>query len=185
MRAIYRWIKGKHDELIIPEKKIERMSDVHKYVERKPHYLPCIDLLEGIIRNTIHNSIIELRKYQTDYIENNQYLRVYYLTNKMSEEEFKNQIQKNDKKVRKNNEITNVIQLSITAVTDIVYRIISDLKESPPNNHNLEKIMLEFAGIQTYCNELFADISFTYNCVQYCFEYNFELVAAYKKVEQK
>ena len=88
------------------------------------------NLLSDIIRSTIHNNRIELPQYITNYLERNQELRVQYLCNEIDEDIFKILVQRNDKKHRKNNEISQVIQVSITAVTDIVFRIIDDLKKS-------------------------------------------------------
>ena len=131
------------------------------------------NLLSDIIRSTIHNNRIELPQYITNYLERNQELRVQYLCNEIDEDIFKILVQRNDKKHRKNNEISQVIQVSITAVTDIVFRIIDDLKKSVCGEDKFDEIMSEFNGIREYCNEIFKDISFAYGCVQYNFDNKF------------
>jgi hypothetical protein len=120
--------------------------------------------ISGVINNVIHNNYAELPRYRTDYLTRNQELRIRYLENTISEEEFKVLLQRNDKKNKKNTEISQVITLFNTAVKDIVYRILHHLS-SCPNNINLDPFLDEIEQIQTHCNDIFKDISFTYNSV--------------------
>jgi hypothetical protein len=145
-----------------------------------------VSMINEIIRNIIHNNRIELPNFQTDYVEKNQDLRVKYLEGCIAENEFKMLIQRNDKKHKKNTEIAQVLQLANTAVTDIVYRIIDNLKNSDPSHHNLNNLVLEFNEIIRYCNDIFKDISFTYSTVQYAFntEFRFTRVEKEKKVRK-
>ena len=163
--GIHNLIKLKHRDLIDKTKK--------DYKGNLSYHVPAVNVLVSIIRNNIHNITQELHLYQTDYVAKNQDLRIQYLCNEISEEMFKLFIQRNDKRNRKNNEISQVIQLSHTATTDIVHRIIDDLKKSEPNKHNLDVLMLEFNEIIRYCNDIFKDIAFTYKCVQYEFNETF------------
>ncbi len=142
--------------------------------------------LSEIIRHTIHNARIEIHQFRTDYLERNQELRVQYLCNEIDEDTFKILVQRNDKKHRKNNEISQVIQVSITAVTDIVFRIIDNLKKSVCGEDKFDELMSEFNGVREYCNEIFKDISFAYGCVQYGFDnqFVFRTIQKEKKVKK-
>ena len=179
MDAIWQLIKTKHTDLIDKNK-----TD---YKGNYAFYLPPVNKLVEIVRNNIHNIRYEIHQYRTDYVARNQDLRLQYLCNEISEEWFKLHIQRNDKKNRKNNEIAQVIQLSHTAATDIIYRILDDLKNSEPNNHNLETLMTEFDEIIRYCNEIFKDIGFAYCSVQYGFDDKFRMgtVVKEKKLRKK
>ncbi len=146
--------------------------------------------LSDIIRRTIHNERIELPQFRTDYLEKNQELRVQYLCNEIDEDTFKILVQRNDKKHRKNNEISQVIQVSVTAVTDIVFRIIDNLKKTVSGEDKFDELMCEFNGVREYCNEIFKDISFAYGCVQYGLNEQFilrsvEKVKKVKKVKEE
>jgi hypothetical protein len=118
-------------------------------------------------------------------VERNQALRIQFLKQEISEEQFKWHIQVNDKKSRKNTEIAQVIQLANTAATDIVHRIIDNLRNSATDKHNLEGIMMEFDEIIRYCNDIFKDIAFTYNCVQHGFDGIFTLIRIEKEKKAK
>jgi hypothetical protein len=145
-----------------------------KYYSR-PNFDPRIDLICDIIRHNMHNADVEMRNFQTDYFEKNIDLRIKYLENLITEEEFKILIQRNDKKNRKNTEILQIIQLSNTAITDIVIRIVDHLQKCIKNiiTLNLEMFIAEFGEIQKYCNDILRDIAFTYNSSQYKFDSNF------------
>lgn len=172
--AIYQLIRTKHKDLLLPA------SLTTKY----NNYDSRIDRITNIIRNTIHLIRHELPQYRTDYVIKNQALRIQYLRNLISENEFKNTIQKNDKKNRKNNEIAQVIQLVNTAVTDIVFRFIDHLKKSSANKYDFA-MMNEFDEIIKYCNEIFKDISYTYNSVCYSFDERMNMITIKKEVKKR
>jgi hypothetical protein len=167
-------IKEKHKGLIDFEKTKNRPTYRGGQYDNT-QYLPIVNRLSNIIRTTIHNTRVELPRFQTDYVQRNQDLRVQYLCNEIDEETFKTLVQRNDKKNRKNTEMAQVIQLANTAVTDIVYRIIDNLRTCEPNKHSLEALISEFDAIISYCNEIFKDIAFAYNCVQYGFNDSFTM----------
>ena len=181
---IYQIIKEKHTGLIDLAKTSTSLNTA-RYATT--FYLPIVNKLTTIIRNTIHNTRIELPRYQTDYVQRNQDLRVQYLCNEIDEETFKTLVQRNDKKNRKNTEIAQVLQLANTAVTDIIFRIIDNLRNSERDKHSLEALMSEFDAVINYCNEIFKDVGFVYNCVQYGFnsDFNMNRVEKEKKLRKK
>ena len=155
--------------------KINHKDTLCKFNDNKYFiYDKCIKRIESIIRNTIHMVRVELPRYNVDFVRANQDLRIKYLRNFITEDDFKSKIQQNDKKHRKYNEISQVIQLLNTAVTDIIFRVIDYLKKNK-QCENLDSFMGEFDAIVKYCNELLNDIAFTYKCVNYNFnEFSFE-----------
>lgn len=169
-------INGKHQSLLTYQR--VGLQDYYTLNDKS-------NVLVEIIRRTIHNIRTELPQFRTNHLEKNQELRVHYLSNDIDEETFKMLIQRNDKKHRKNNEISQVIQVSITANTDIVFRIIDNLKKSAPGEDKFDELMLEFHGVREYCNEIFKDISFAYSCVQYGFDDKFAFKSTFKKGRAK
>jgi len=140
-----------------------------------------INILCDIVRHNIHNIRVDLPNFQTDYVEKNQDLRVKYLENLISEEDFKILIQRNDKKNRKNTEVAQVIQLANTALTDIIYRLIDHLEKSQVDKADISPFMDEIAEIKNYCNNIFKDIAFTYNTVQYGFDATMSFIRVEKE----
>jgi len=176
-----------HADLYKSEKKEYTSWSGRKEMRFTHEYSQTIDKICSIIANVIHNNRVELPNFQTDYVIRNQDLRIKYLENSISEDEFKIQIQRNDKRNRKNTEIAQVLQLANTAVTDIAYRIMDNLEHSVEGKHNIESFLKEMEEIIKYCNDIFRDISFTYNTVQYGFNdtFNFIRVLKEKKVKKK
>ena len=148
-------------------------------------YSDSVRKFGDIIRNIIHNNRVELPNFQTDYVIRNQDLRVKYLENLISEDEFKMMIQRNDKKNRKNTEVAQVLQLANTAVTDIVYRFMDNLEKSDSGKHNIDSYLREIEEIIKYCNDIFRDIGFTYSTVQYGFRGSFVFNRVEKEKKSK
>ena len=184
---IYQIIRDKHKDLIDTNRPKPIASGYRSTYTNTMYYLPIVNRLTNILRNIIHNTRVELPRFQTDYVQRNQDLRVQYLCNEIDEETFKTLVQRNDKKNRKNTEIAQVIQLANTAVTDIVFRIINNLRNSDANKHSMEELMTEFDAIILYCNEIFKEVGFVYNCVQYGFDNGFIMsrVEKEKKLRKK
>lgn len=167
-------------------------SSLSKYVKTRDgrtihEYDSKIMLICNIIRNMIHNMRVELQTFQTDHFEKNQDLRVKYLEGVISEEEFKILIQRSDKKNRKNTEISQIITLCNTALTDIMYRFYDYLRKytSSDYNYNLDPFINEINEIRNYCNNILREISFTYSCVQYNFETDFTFRTTEKEKRRK
>jgi len=142
-------------------------------------YDPRIDQISHTIRNMIHNNEVELPTFRTDYFEKNQELRIKYMEGLIGEDVFKILVQRNDKKNRKNTEISQIITLCNTAVTDIIYRLHTYIKNSRPNEYSeFDKYMSELQEIRNYCNNILREIAFTYNCLHYEFTLDFEFKKA-------
>ncbi len=151
---------------------------IHKYDEK-------INILCDIVRHNVHVVRTELPNFQTDYVERNQDLRVKYLENLISDEDFKISIQRNDKKNRKNTEVAQVIQLANTALTDIIYRLIDHLQKTEEDKADISPFMDEIAEIIKYCNNIFRDIAFTYVTVQYAFDVTMQFIRVEKERKQR
>jgi hypothetical protein len=172
----------KHSDLCKTETKEYTGWNGRKETRVTHEYSVSVNKICQSIRNIIHNNHIELPNFQTDYVIRNQDLRVKYLENVISEEDFKIMIQRNDKKNKKNNEIAQVLQLANTAVTDIVYRFMDSLEKS---HINVDTFLREFEEIIKYCNDIFKDISFTYSTVQYGFTDTFDFIRIVKEKKSK
>ncbi len=167
----------KHPDRAI--KSIDRKPSwgIYKCVETYK-YEQGVELLFRIIRNTIHNVHWALPPLQTDYVERNQELRIKFMMNEITEERFKINIQNNDKSNRKKTELAQIIQLSNTAVTDIVHRIIYHINNCEKNKFDINPFLEELKEVVKYCNEVFKEISFTYKCNlnQFTDEFHYEIL---------
>ena len=180
-----RALSRKHNDLFTCEYKEHTSWSGRKEMRTIHTYADSINDIADIIRNIIHNNNVELPNFQTDYVIRNQDLRIKYLENLISEYEFKMLIQRNDKKNRKNTEVAQVLQLANTAVTDIVYRLMDNLEKSDAGKHTTDSYLNEIQEIIKYCNDIFRDIGFTYNTVQYGFNSSFLFIRVEKEKKGK
>jgi hypothetical protein len=131
---------------------------------------PCcfIYYFGSVIRNVIHLAHDFLRNFPVvDYIRNNEAMRVAYLEGMYNDADFKKEIQRRDKKNRKNVEIVQIVNFASTASKDIIVRVINHIKEAPIDECELMPFVKEFEGLVLHCNELFKDVSYVYGTVKY------------------
>lgn len=121
------------------------------------NYTPEIsERVTQICEAIIHLRHVVMDRYATDPILNNQDLRVAYLRNKISKDELKIRLQRDDKKHQKSREIHNVFTMLVNTVTDIVYRFHNDILTK--SGHGADTLA-EVDQIVTYSNECFSEIS--------------------------
>jgi hypothetical protein len=131
-------------------------------------YHPAIIRMSDMIRNLIHIRRVEFGAFQTNFEYKNEQLRIAYLRQRIDEEKFKHSIQANDKAQHKNREILQILQLMHTAGSDIIFRIVEQVRTMVTADVDLA-ILDEFDELITYCNRKLFDISSAYKCSQYAF----------------
>jgi hypothetical protein len=143
-----------------------------------------------VIRNTIHLSDVQSTRFQTNNVVDNLQLRVDYLEGKMDEKRFASRVHTADKAFQKKRDISDVIQLQVQGVTDIVYRMIDALKypggrsdpwpdraarekflwfqgELSTIYSNISSLYHEFVALTVYSNSILSEHSVTYNSKRY------------------
>lgn len=116
-----------------------------------------------MLRNLVHMRQVVLPKFQTDALRNNQDMRIKFMRNVITEEQFKRNIQKRDKDVSKKTEIRGILQTFILCSTDLFYR----LTDNNITNIEEKNILNEIYGLIDYTNTCLSEISEIYNCKTY------------------
>lgn len=139
---------------------------------------PNENLIYEICRNILHIQDIEYTRFTTHY-NDNLYLRARYLMNKISKEEFKKQVQRNDKGVEKKNEIRTLLTMYVDCMRNILHRLYLDVTM-------INSVLSEMNELKKYVNGCFKDISKYYGCVEYSINDEFKFVSLnVVKKEQK
>ena len=114
--------------------------------------------------SVIHLRQIDVPRYETNHITRNQELRIGYLRNHITEDNFKIQVQRLDKKQQKSREIHNVLTVLRDTVTDILYRFEYGVRSSDTetDKQTATEILGETGAIIEYANECFRDIASAY-----------------------
>jgi len=126
----------------------ELFSDTMKHLEEFPIVilLKKMKFLENIIQRTIHIQQYELPQLNNpDRLANNEELRIKFMRNLISEEDFKKEIQRKDKALQKNTDFSNILRMYISCITDLLYRLYE-------NTHQYDEIMNEMHELRKYTN---------------------------------
>ena len=121
------------------------------------------DIVDLSVRGTLHISEVERPKYEIRAVDNTE-LRVAYLTNLITEEQFKTTLQRDVKKNNKKREIFQVLDLYVRSMTDILFRYYEMLKKAEPD-HCDNEILDEINTLVQYVNECFKRIGNNYSSV--------------------
>ena len=114
------------------------------------------------IQKTIHIKQVELQKYTTDLINNNRDLRIKFLKNEITQDEFKKNIYKREKRDEKNKEIYDILNMYITCFTDIIYNMYENTI-----NLNTNIFKHEIQCLKDYSNNHLKKISNIYSCKEF------------------
>lgn len=129
----------------------------------------CERMMSAIIRNTIHLvHVIIIPFREQNHVQRNEYFRIQYMRQRITEEQFKVKLQQTEKRVNKNREIFHILDVLQSTVTDIVFRFYSHLETSAAGQWNMD-LFDEFDPIVDYTNACLADISKTYGCKRIAF----------------
>ena len=130
--------------------------------KNNPNSKNCESTMEKLVRNAIHMEHVIMPRYAIQNRERrNEDLRIKYMRNFMTEDDFKTVLQRNEKKCEKYREIHNILDVLKTTVTDITIRFVDHLEKCPAGKWE-NKILNEFTPIIDYANECLSDISKTY-----------------------
>jgi hypothetical protein len=123
-----------------------------------------VSRIDKTIRNTIHMMETE-RPRPPNYERRNEDLRVRYLMNELSEQEMRDQLQKDDKRHHKNQEIADIYTLLGNTITDILFRFAEKLEREKDTKPEMidESMLKEINKIVEYANECLIDVSYTYS----------------------
>jgi len=156
-----------HNTSITIRRKMESLEK--DYSEHSKDIRLVSNKIIDICRRIIHLRNVSLPHYRYDIDRTTQELRIKYMRNFITEEYFKIALQREYKKYEKYREITEVIQLCINTLTDIIYRLMDEHKKHFSSYEFIDKlhneIINEIDEITKYADECFMKISKTYSSV--------------------
>jgi hypothetical protein len=130
---------------------------------------------DDIVRRTIHLNYAE-RPVPANYERRNEDLRVRYLMKEIAEVDMKDQLQRDDKRHNKIQEIADIYTIVTTTVTDIMYRFLHHIENECMPNDFSTSILDEIDPLVKYANECLADVSHTYSCTKMVLTPNIRLL---------
>ena len=167
----------RHLDRNLKEKRIQYMDLEHVSIEDiATQKAQCENVVE-ICRALIHFREYNLNQYQVDHVLNNRDLRVQYMRNQISEDKFKQLLQRKDKKNQRYRDTYQVLQVVYQACTDILFRFSKEInKEGWIDDFGIAN---EITALTSYANECFLDIGKTYNSLPLHITNQIRLVRGY------
>ena len=126
--------------------------------------------------SVIHMRFEELPRFEVNHVLNNQDLRIRYMRNKLSEDDFKTQIQRQDKKHQKHQEIFNVLTILYNTATDILYRFDAGIRADIVDIDGTTAILEEMKTIVAYVNECLENIGTAYGSKVFVVDWRLRLM---------
>ena len=133
-----------------------------------------------------HYAEYVLPRYRPDAIQNNLELRVLYLIEQISKDEFKSSLSREAKQFNKKIEIGQVVQTVIFGMSDILTRLVNFLREThrPINNNGInaetDVNFCDHDKIFEMFSEIDALIEYANECLEFiCKQYNLTRVAIF------
>ena len=175
----YEWMRRNGGQMPLNHNEIQCGREIDHNVSRGidmlllSHQLlhPLRNIVRTCCRNIIHHRFTVLPNYQVDNVQNNQDLRVKYMRQQITEDEFKKLLQRSDKKYRKKREFYNIFVMFVNVSTEIIFRLYGELTLPDfPNYINEDKItelqiiVREIEQIINYSNTCFEDVAKTFHC---------------------
>jgi hypothetical protein len=143
-----------------------RNTKTHHY--SKPANQEVLAIVE-ICRQVIHVRFTEQPRFTTERtLYSNMQLRIDFMRNKITKNAMKKILQKREKENTKKGEISNLLQMYVSCMTDLFYRLYED--------NELVKIKEEMNVLRKYVNTCFEKISKIYDCKKYSFDDKFHFL---------
>jgi hypothetical protein len=118
-----------------------------------------------IMESIIHLRQVQMPRYHTNNTEDNRELRVQYLCELISEDQFKKMLQRSNKAYEKKQEIHQIMDLFQRTVTEIILRMNLFLRPMALNtieSKTVQPFLDEIEALRAYVNQCLDDISITY-----------------------
>lgn len=119
------------------------------------------DTVFQIHRCVNHVEMVEFGRYRNQgYIETNEDLRVRYMMNELTEEDFKTQLQQREKRHQKRQSIFMILEMFVQVSTDIF----RNYTGGPYSVQNASNLIDEMTQLSKYTNRQLLKVSQQYNC---------------------
>jgi hypothetical protein len=153
--------KNEKEQMIKLMKESESKRKLYKPIKES------VMTLNKVFQKVVHLEQHELRKY--DYVVNNEELRIDYLLNNISEDDFKKYIQREDKKTNKLRDIHNICQLFIRTYIDMIYKLESDIRDTKSYGYfgrKMDEFNESVYKMKLYCDGLLHENKIAYGTTQ-------------------
>jgi len=119
------------------------------------------------MQNVQHIKYVEIPTYTYNRIDDNRDLRIKFLKNEITKDEFKKLLQRREKSIEKKTEFCNILDMYVNCFTDIIYKVreeIDNPTNSEINQNQIDVYKKELENLKLYANNNLKRICEIYNC---------------------
>jgi hypothetical protein len=151
-KNIWKTVAGRNYDIRDPI--VSYKNIITNKIQNKPPFTKEQDIILEIARN-VNDIRDQINNYNIDDTDNLN-LRIRYMRNRLSATRFKTILQKNEKLNEKNKEMSNILNMYINCITDLLYRFIEkDLQET--------QLLIEAEELRKYTNTHLEKVSKDFN----------------------
>ncbi len=133
-------------------------------------------IMENICRQLIHIRHVELPRFNVNNINENLDLRVAFMRDKLTEDEFKRRVQQREKSVQKRTDLQNILNMLLSCATEIMYRYAEQYNQTrKKETFSYAEWIMELDNLRVYTNDCLKDVSEVYKCKKYALDKNFKM----------
>jgi len=133
------------------------------------HY-PALTCFLDAAQSILHLRHDTLPHYRTDQVRDNQDLRVKFLLDRYTEDQFKAQLYKRQKEADKKSEMYDILFMFVQTATEILFRITDTYRITDDDREGLsrgDELMQEINELAAYASQCLHDVSSTFGCLRY------------------
>ena len=125
---------------------------------------PTLNCVLDTAQSILHLRHDTLPRYRTDQVRDNEDLRVKFLLDRYTEDQFKAQLYKRQKEADKKSEMYDILFMFVQTATEILFRITEDDHAALSRGQELMQELNELAAYSSRCMH---DVSSTFGCIRY------------------
>jgi hypothetical protein len=125
---------------------------------------PALTCVLDAAQSILHLRHDTLPRYRTDQVRDNEDLRVKFLLDRHTEDQFKAQLYKRQKEADKKSEMYDILFMFVQTATEILFRITEDDHAALSRG---QELMQELNELATYASRCMHDVSSTFGCIRY------------------
>ncbi len=130
----------------------------HRYYVNQPTIPSETKIIFDFHRTINHIDQVEIYAYNRNEVENNIEIRIKYLANELSEEEYKFILQKNEKAREKRRDILNILTMFSQSGSDLLRQFVN-------SDISMDQFSSIITNLREYTNDTLRTISKRYTCV--------------------
>ena len=143
---------------------LTRSTETHPARFSKEEIQPLVREIYDIHMNTTHIQMVDIPANRVNN-NDNQELRIAYLLNEITEDQFKQKLQQKEKQRSKKRELHDVFEMYVFTMVDLFNNLMAETAQPTFTLEDITTWLQQVKQLQKFANEQFIKIGARYNCM--------------------